>query len=52
MKPLHIACLGDSLTYGYGIPREEAWVFLAGRELAPGVVMHNYGLNGEPPAAC
>ena len=47
MKQLHIACLGDSLTYGYGVRREEAWIFLAGRELAPDVVLHNHGLNGD-----
>ena len=50
MKQLHIACLGDSLTYGYGVEREEAWVFLAGRQLAPDVVLHNYGLNGDTTA--
>jgi len=47
MKQQHIACLGDSLTYGYEVRREETWVFLAGRELAPMVVLHNYGLNGD-----
>jgi len=47
MKKLHIACLGDSLTYGYGVRREETWVFLAGRELTPDVVLHNHGLNGD-----
>jgi len=50
MKKLHIACLGDSLTYGYGIRKEETWVFLAGRELAPMVVLRNYGLNGDTTA--
>jgi lysophospholipase L1-like esterase len=47
MKQLHIFCLGDSLTAGYGVRPEEAWVFLAGRELAPGIVLHNHGLNGD-----
>ena len=47
MKQLHIACLGDSLTYGYGVRKEETWVFLAERELAPMVVLHNHGLNGD-----
>jgi len=50
MKQRHIACLGDSLTYGYGMRREETWVFLAGRELAPGIVLHNHGLNGDTTA--
>ena len=47
MKQLHIACLGDSLTYGYGVRRKEAWVFLAGLKLTPMVVLHNHGLNGD-----
>jgi len=47
MKQLHIACLGDSLTYGYGVRKEETWVFLAGLELVPTVVLHNHGLNGD-----
>jgi lysophospholipase L1-like esterase len=47
MKKLHIACLGDSLTYGYEVRREETWVFLAERELAPKVMLHNHGLNGD-----
>jgi len=47
MKKLHIACLGDSLTYGNGVRREETWVFLAGRELAPKVILHNHGLSGD-----
>ena len=44
---MHIYCLGDSLTYGYGVRRQETWVFLAGQELAPGIVLHNHGLNGD-----
>ena len=47
MKQLHIACLGDSLTYGYGVRREDSWVFVAGQELAPRVALHNHGLNGD-----
>ena len=50
MKQLHIFCLGDSLTHGYDVRREETWVFLAGRELAPGIVLHNHGLNGDTTA--
>ena len=26
---MNILCLGDSLTYGYGVPRDEAWCSLA-----------------------
>jgi lysophospholipase L1-like esterase len=47
MKQLHIACLGDSLTYGYGMQREITWIFVAGQELAPRVVLHNHGVNGD-----
>ena len=47
MKKLHIACLGDSLTSGYEVRKEETWVFLAGQELAPMVVLYNHGLIGD-----
>jgi len=50
MKQLRIFCLGDSLTYGYGVRQEETWVFLAGQELAPGIVLHNCGLDGDTTA--
>ena len=39
-----ILCLGDSLTYGYGVPRDEAWC-----SLASGLCGHdvqNLGVNG------
>jgi lysophospholipase L1-like esterase len=47
MKQLHIACLGDSLTYGYGMQREKTWIFVSGQELAPRVVLHNHCVNGD-----
>ena len=47
MKQLHIACLGDSLTFGYGVQQEKTWVFAAGQKLAPRIVLHNHGLNGD-----
>ncbi len=50
MKQVHIACLGDSLTYGYGVRPEAGWVALAGLELAPGVILRNHGLNGDTTA--
>ncbi|MDR0465914.1 MAG: GDSL-type esterase/lipase family protein [Deltaproteobacteria bacterium] len=50
MKKMNIACLGDSLTYGSGVRREETWVFLAGKELAPHVMLHNHGLSGDTTA--
>jgi lysophospholipase L1-like esterase len=50
MKQVHIACLGDSLTYGYGVRREESWVALAGLALAPGVLLRNHGVNGDTTA--
>ncbi len=50
MRALRVACLGDSLTYGYGVRREESWVELAGRELAPEMALCNHGLNGDTTA--
>ena len=47
MKQLYIACLGDSLTFGYGVQQEKTWVFAAGQKLAPRIVLHNHGLNGD-----
>ena len=38
-------CLGDSLTYGYGIPRPRVWPsLLAG---ATGMRVYNWGINGD-----
>lgn len=47
MKTLTIACLGDSLTHGYGVRREASWVSLANLELAPDIVLLNHGRNGD-----
>ena len=41
---MDILCLGDSLTYGYGIPREESWCALASR--LTGHRFLNHGVNG------
>ena len=42
---MDILCLGDSLTYGYGVPREECWCALASR--LTGHSFLNHGVNGE-----
>ncbi len=47
MGKLVIACLGDSLTYGYGVRREECWVSLADRNPSSGAALCNYGLSGD-----
>ncbi len=40
-----LICLGDSLTYGYGIPRPRVWPsLLAG---ATGMRVYNWGINGD-----
>ena len=39
-----IVCLGDSLTYGYEIPRRQVWTALAERET--GIPINNRGING------
>ena len=41
---MQILCLGDSLTYGYGVPREDTWCALASRLC--GHEFLNRGVNG------
>ena len=43
---MDILCLGDSLTYGYGVPREECWCALASR--LTGHTFLNLGVIGAP----
>ena len=47
-KGKKLACLGDSITYGYGLsnPSIEGWVAMLGRELEFAEVK-NYGLSGD-----
>jgi lysophospholipase L1-like esterase len=40
-----LVCLGDSLTYGYGIPRPRTWPSLLAR--ATGIDVRNHGVNGD-----
>ena len=42
---MKLVCLGDSLTYGYGVPRRDCWVSLAAG--ATGHTLINRGLNGD-----
>lgn len=42
---MKLFCLGDSLTFGYGVRYAARWVNLAGKEL--GLDVHNYALNGD-----
>lgn len=42
---MKILCLGDSLTYGYGVPRRDCWVSLAA--LRSGHELVNCGINGD-----
>jgi len=41
---MKILCLGDSLTFGYGVSREECWCSLASR--LTGHEFQNFGVNG------
>ena len=43
-----IACIGDSITYGYGVsnPAEEAWPALLGDKLGDGWNVVNLGVSG------
>lgn len=42
---MKIVCLGDSLTYGYGVPRKDGWVSLAAQ--ATGHTLVNKGVSGD-----
>lgn len=42
---MKIVCLGDSLTYGYGVPRRDCWVSLAAEATSHTLV--NRGVNGD-----
>lgn len=46
MGPLH--CLGDSLTFGLGVRRQDWWTSLAAQKL--GVRVVNLGINGDTTA--
>ena len=41
---MKILCLGDSLTYGYGVPRDDTWCTVASQLC--GHEFHNNGANG------
>lgn len=43
---MKILCLGDSLTFGFGVPRQDAWIPLAQKRLAP-VLLANAGIPGD-----
>ena len=45
---MKIICLGDSLTYGYGVPRQETWPALA--EKKSGHTIINLGISGDTTA--
>lgn len=42
---MKVVCLGDSLTYGYGVPRKDCWVSLAAER--SGHTLVNRGVNGD-----
>ncbi|MBM7871133.1 lysophospholipase L1-like esterase [Clostridium pascui] len=42
---MKIVCIGDSLTYGYGVPKENSWIHLAS-EISNNTFI-NSGLNGD-----
>lgn len=42
---MKILCIGDSLTFGFGVPRRDAWTSLAQRDL--GVEIINRGIPGD-----
>ncbi|MBP1925904.1 lysophospholipase L1-like esterase [Sedimentibacter acidaminivorans] len=42
---MKILCVGDSLTYGFGVQRSKTWVSLSKKEL--GIEILNEGINGD-----
>ena len=42
---MKLVCLGDSLTYGYGVPRRDCWVSLTAA--CTGHALVNKGVNGD-----
>ena len=40
-----LICLGDSLTYGFGIPRHRVWPSLLAK--TTGMKVLNWGINGD-----
>jgi acyl-CoA thioesterase-1 len=42
---MRIVCLGDSLTYGFGVSRSDTWVSLAAKRT--GIEFINCGINGD-----
>ncbi len=42
---MKLVCLGDSLTYGYGVPRKKTWVWALGEALSAEVI--NAGITGD-----
>lgn len=42
---MKIVCIGDSLTYGYGVPKENSWIHLVS-EISNNTFI-NSGLNGD-----
>lgn len=49
VAPIRISCVGDSITFGYGLGdrEEECWVSLLPALLADGCRAGNYGLSGS-----
>ncbi len=45
---MKIICIGDSLTFGYGVWRNDCWVSLLAR--ATGLKVLNHGINGDTSA--
>ena len=42
---MELFCLGDSLTYGYGVRRSQCWPSLI--QAQTGIPTHNHGVNGD-----
>ena len=45
-SPVRIACMGDSVTYGYGLDRSESYPAQLAALLGEGYTVENFGVNG------
>jgi len=45
--PRILSCIGDSITFGYGVQPAQRWSSLLQARLGSSVQLHNFGLNGR-----
>ena len=46
-KPQEVACIGDSITYGYGVNKKDSWVYKINEKTKNKYILNNYGICGQ-----